>query len=178
MGEWFTNKLTLTIAKTNCITCFSPNVSKHYSMSKHLFITAIIVFILAGCSSNRNTVLPIQIIHTVLFEADGLTTGSDIYLDGKLIGEVQDLSMNSEAHILVKMKIDSVCSIDENSFVKIVSDILGTKSLEITSELGKNYISNMDTLKSKKIEEYPSIQLEPDTNLDSLFQELLDTNNR
>ena len=154
------------------------DVNKHANMSKSLFINVFVAFILYSCGTNRNGLIPINTVHSVFADSDGLIVGNNIYLNGKLIGKVQDLSLNSEAQILVKMKIDSICSISQNSFVEIASDFLGIKSLEITSKPCENYISNMDTLRSRIKEGYPSIQLEPDTNLDSLFQELLDTTNR
>ena len=80
---------------------------------------------------------------------NGLTTASQVVLNGLPIGRVKTLSLNSSRNniIVAKLSINKDISIPINSEAKIVSaDLLGTKQIAIIYSKSAEFNNNGDTL--------------------------------
>lgn len=102
--------------------------------------TLFLLFSIFSCNSNKH--------FYILFDrVDGLNEGTMVYLDNIEIGEVVEISLNSEFNALVKCRYGIKNVIPKNSVIKIdYNDILGISSIEIISGSSGILINEGDTL--------------------------------
>lgn len=117
-------------------------------MRAMLFILSI--GFLLSCSSSNNQE-DVYYLNIQFNQVDGLTTGAELHLRGKKIGEVTDMVITDGGlKIIVKLKIDNNVKIPKGSVFTIYSaDVTGKRAVNVELADSDNYYTEKDIIEGK-----------------------------
>jgi ABC-type transporter Mla subunit MlaD len=116
-------------------------------MKQYIYVILLLTSILSSCSDNQ------QIYFLKANNVDGLSTKSNITLNGFVIGQISKITIKQNGQFILEIKIDKKIKIPTDSKIKIKhQDLLGTKGISIDLGQNKNIVSEYDTINLTKPE--------------------------
>ena len=115
-----------------------------------LVVTAGIVFLIWGINYLKGTDIfsSHSTYYAIYQNIDGLKESDPIILSGYKVGHVDDLSFleNRSGQLSVTLLIEERIKVPKNSTVRIISDLLGTRTIELEMSEFEAYAESGDTL--------------------------------
>ncbi|NMM49915.1 MlaD family protein [Marinigracilibium pacificum] len=122
-------------------------------MTNRLLMSILVLLFVTACFKNEKT------IYLKTSKVNGLTTESIVTVKDFQIGEVDDISMNNEGEIIIKLNLDETPRLATDTRFNVESrDLLGTKGISVTLGKGDEYYQSGDTI--NLIETENSFQLD------------------
>ncbi|MCX2744128.1 MlaD family protein [Mangrovivirga sp. M17] len=110
-----------------------------------IFFLSVLIF---ACTKSTKT------IYLKTEKVNGLTTKSKVLVKDFQIGMVDDIAINNQGEIIVKLNLDEVPKLATDSKFKVEStDLFGTKVIAVTLGKGNEFINSGDTINLIKKEE-------------------------
>ncbi|QCK15201.1 MlaD family protein [Mangrovivirga cuniculi] len=126
-------------------------------MKKYLISLNIIFILLLLISCFKSD----RIIYLKTEKVNGLTTESRVLVKDFQIGKVDDIGINNQGEIIIKLDLDEVPKLAADSKFKVENTYLfGTKVIAVTLGKGNEYINSGDTINLIKKEKENSYQLD------------------
>ena|SRR5690554_149903 len=110
-------------------------------MKRHLITALIFAGLFSSCSNNKRT------IYLQADQIDGLTTEATVTLNGFEIGQVDDIQLNQQGNILMKLQLDKEPELPADSkFIIESRDLFGSKGISVQLGEENESIANGDTI--------------------------------
>jgi len=126
-------------------------VKKETIIGACVLIALLVLFFGIEFLKGVSLVKPSNYYYAVYTDVMGLTTSSQVKVNGVKIGKVNDVKImpDNPGLVLVEFSIDKGFKLPVNSSATIVSDVLGTPSVRLDLSKDANYYSTGDTIPSK-----------------------------
>ena len=111
-------------------------------MKRYIIAILILIGLFSSCTNNERT------IYLEAEQIDGLTTEATVTLNGFQIGQVNDIQLNKQGIILIKVRLDKEPALPIDSKFKIEKrDLLGSKGISVYLGTENEKIAFGDTIK-------------------------------
>lgn len=129
------------IANSNATSHIQIRWQPFKKMKKHIIIALIFTGLFSSCSNNNRTV------YLQADQIDGLTTEATVTLKGFEIGQVDEIQLNRQGKILIKLQLDKEPELPADSkFIIENRDLFGSKGISVQLGDEKKSIVNGDTI--------------------------------
>lgn len=126
-------------------------IKKETIIGACVIIALVVLFFGIEFLKGVSLVKPSNYYYAVYNDVLGLTTSSPVKVNGVKIGKVNrvEIMPDNPSLVLVEFSIDKGFKLPENSSATIVSDVLGTPSVQLDLTKETNYYATGDTVPSK-----------------------------
>lgn len=135
-------------------------------MKRHLIIALILTGTFSSCTNNERT------IYLQADQVDGLSTESSVTLNGFKIGQVDDIHLNQQGKIVIKLRLNKEPTLPADSkFLIEDKDLLGSKEISVQLGTENKKIAIGDTInvsEGKKVFQNDSLTIKVKDILENL----------